>query len=266
MRAAFSEFEDVLRSYPHPIYGDYFVLESILLALIEGRISDAEAHASRFFQLSTAHGRPGEAALYSTVSSLGIARERTGYGPLVDLLVRTAQSEGRPRAIWSVAALALVEAGRGDEAQAVLDEHSAQGFCHLIDDASWNFAIAYWAEVSAALKDPAACQAIYDILVPKHDVALWTGGFYAGSTARSLGILASALGLREATTWFEEALVVHTGLDSPPWAARTHLDWAEHLVDQGELDAAGATRWKRSMSSAISSSTQAMIEQRGFLM
>lgn len=238
MRAAFAEFGEALRSFPHPIYTDFFVLESMRLALIDGRIGDAEAEASRFFQLSSAHGRTGEAILYSTVSSLGIARERTGYAPLADLLVRTAQTEGQPKALWSVATLALFEAGRTEEAQAALHEHARNGFRDLVDDSSWNFAIAYWAEAAAALRDGESCRALYDILRPKHGVVLWTGGFFAGSAARSLGMLASVLGLPDADAWFDEALTVHVGIESPTWTARTHLDWAEHLLGLGQREAA----------------------------
>lgn len=88
------------------------------------------------------------------------------------------------------------------------------------------------------MRDRAACRSIYDILLPKHDAALWTGGFYAGSTARSLGILGAALDLPEVRQWIEAALRIHKGIESPTWAARTHLDWAEQLVEQGQPDAA----------------------------
>jgi hypothetical protein len=76
-------------------------------------------------------------------------------------------------------------------------------------------------------------------LLPYHDIFQVAGGWYAGSTARYLALLAAALGQEAATDrWFAQAIEDHTRTGTPPWLARTRVDWAEHLLRRGERERA----------------------------
>lgn len=66
-----------------------------------------------------------------------------------------------------------------------------------------------------------------------------TGGFYGGAATRFVALLEDSLGRPEAAdAAFAEAVADHTRIQSPPWLARTHLDWAESLLARGEIDRA----------------------------
>jgi hypothetical protein len=71
--------------------------------------------------------------------------------------------------------------------------------------------------------------------LPYHDIFQMTGGWYAGSTARYLALLAGALGQEgDADRWFAQAVEDHTRAGTPPWLARTRVDWAESLLRRGD--------------------------------
>ena len=113
--------------------------------------------------------------------------------------------------------------------------NSAQGFADIPDDAGLPVARVAWAEAAAIVGDRDACRALIDQLSPQHDVFQVTGAWYAGSTARYLAILSVALGDDEAADhFFTAAERDHVRADTPPWLARTRVDWAELLLARGD--------------------------------
>lgn len=70
---------------------------------------------------------------------------------------------------------------------------------------------------------------------------LLTGGIYCGAANRVVALLEDRRGnYDDADAAFAAAVEDHTRLQSPPWVARTHLDWAEYLLARGETDRATA--------------------------
>ncbi len=240
--ALFRQHLELMRSllvgYPHPFSLDAFLLHLIMSALAHGVPGEAEEHVYEFAAASNRHGRPDEATLYATVGLIGIAWERDGLESAAELAYSIALGPNPTPAAFSVAAAALAHAGRVDEAVSMVDEQLALGLPDVVDDASWPFAMAYWADAAATLCHAHASREIYGRLLPLAGLHLVTGGFYGGSVALHLGRLASVLELPDAVSWFEQALAEHITLDGPAWIARTHLNWAEHLVTVGDVEGA----------------------------
>ena len=139
-------------------------------------------------------------------------------------------------AIPGITALALAEAGRMQEARAMIDEVCANGFRDVLDDAALAVVECTWAEAAALTGHVAACEALYERMVPRSNQHALTGGWYLGSMARYLGLFASVLGRPgEAEEWFRQAEVDHIAMRTPPWLARGRLDWAEALCRRGEV-------------------------------
>lgn len=223
----------LLVDFPHPLLQDVHALHSIMLAMAVGEPDEVERLVVELAVASTRHGRPDEAALYSTVGLVGVAWERDGMETLVDIALAMSQQVIPVSGAVSVAASALSHAGRHDEAVATIDEQLSAGLPDLIEDVSWPFAMAYWTDAAASSQHVALSHHLYQRLRPLAGTHLMTGGFYGGSVALHLGRLASVLELPETTDWFEQALAEHVVLDGPAWIARTHLNWAEHLSVTG---------------------------------
>ena len=204
-----------------------------------GRFGDAVAMLMESASRAAALGVPGTEGI-ATVALLQQIRESEGVGGLVPILADSpgAEQEGA----WSVPgpnsallAWALAEVGRVDEARTLILANSAHGFADIPDDAGLPISRVAWAEAAAIVGDRDACRALIDQLSPQHDVFQVTGAWYAGSTARYLAILSVALGDDEAADhWFMTAERDHVRADTPPWLARTRLDWAEVLLARGD--------------------------------
>ena len=204
-----------------------------------GRFGDAVAMLTESASRAEALGVPGTEAI-ATVALFQQIRESDGVGGLVPILADSPGAE-QERA-WSVPgpnsallAWTLAEAGRLDEARTLILANSAQGFADIPDDAGLPISRVAWAEAAAIVGDRDACRALIDQLSPQHDVFQVTGAWYAGSTARYLAILSVALGDDEAADhWFTAAERDHVRADTPPWLARTRVDWAEQLLARGD--------------------------------
>ena len=77
-----------------------------------------------------------------------------------------------------------------------------------------------------------------------------TGGWYAGPADRALGLLHARIGDdRLADEALAAALALQQKMDSPPWVARTALDWAEVRLARG--DRPGAAELSATAADAI---------------
>jgi len=235
------QFDRLLEEYPHPLFPTVKYIVRAIQSLVMGDYPGAVDWADSLIQAARARGR-SDADVYFTLTMFQLLRETHGLGVLVDTLLelRALEAEGRvPGARSGLAAWALAEAGRADEARRLLEENGQNGFSDMPDDAGLPIAMTAWAEAAALLRDKSACRALYDRLLPFHDVHQWTGCWYSGSTARYLALLAVALSDEaDADRWFIQAIEDHRRIGSPSWLARTRIDWAEHLVGRDEVERA----------------------------
>ena len=224
-------------------------------SLKQGEFSAASALAESQFRASVALGIP-DSSPAGRLSSLQQVRESDGLGVAVEILLGISElEEERSRSLPGVrtalAAWALAEAGRLDEAGQVVQANGRLGFVDMPDDAALPVTHVAWVEAAVLVGDRDACRALFDRLLPYHDIFQVTGGWYAGSTARYLALLAATLGDEaEADRWLAQAIEDHTRARTPPWLARTRVDWAESLLRRGDETRAtvgtgcGRRRWR----------------------
>jgi len=210
----------VLRAMQQLLHGELDRVESTALAAlpIAARVPDSIAAgllATLLFVLRREQGRLAEVE-----------------GPMRALIERFAAVPG-PRA-WL--ALLLVECGRAGEARHEVDRLAREGLATFVGTEGWRPSLAMLAEAVVALGDAANAARLYAELRPveRHCLVLGDGVLCLGPAARVLGSLAAVLGRwDEAEAHFARALELSQGLGSPPWAARTRLDFGRALARRG---------------------------------
>ena len=89
------------------------------------------------------------------------------------------------------------------------------------------------------VQDRGACRALLAMVERLDDRFFVTGSWFGGSTMRIRAILAAALGEEDASEQlFGLAVAAFEEAQSPPWLARTRVDWAEHCLALGNRDRA----------------------------
>lgn len=215
----------------HPICASAMAMVELELALIAGRLDDAEIAGehvrNRWSGRSTA-----EAETWYASMQYQVIRERGQLSFLTDYVVLRANetdTDRVPGILSALAGIALAESDRPDEAFAIVEERGVNGFRDIPDDAALLIARAAWAHTAALVGHRPAAGVLFDMLAQDPAQHLLTGGWYLGSSAYYLGLLAATLDRNEeASAWYEQALRDHETLDTPPWIARTCIDWAAH--------------------------------------
>ena len=128
------------------------------------------------------------------------------------------------------------ETGRREESRDLLDELGCDGFADLPSRQEWFFGAGLLAEVCAQLGDRPRAAALYELLLPYADCNLlnWVE-VCAGSTARYLGLLATAMShWQDAERHFEAAIEMDRGTGGRPWLAHAQEDYAGMLMARAE--------------------------------
>jgi tetratricopeptide (TPR) repeat protein len=197
---------------------------------------DLEGAAIRRVELVdglTSLGAP-EVAVYELTTIMALARE---LGTLADLapFLEVLEQLGHP-ASGARAAGAYIRLACGDidEVLAALELLDGE---ELSDDAGYPVVVAFWSEIVAALRITDQCRRFIAELEPMTGTQLATGGIHLGSADRYRALLHDALGDHEvADELFATAVEQHVVFRTPPWIARTQIDWAESLITRGQLD------------------------------
>jgi tetratricopeptide (TPR) repeat protein len=236
--------EELLERYPHPDLADGLILDKMHVALIDGRVDDAEAFAREVFHRWRTHGHESDGRTLATGGQLQSAREKLGLGAIVDVVLAApvpAAEEDRPGVIEGLQALSLASAGRVADARALLERRAGRGFEDLPDDYGLPVALCSWSEAAALTRHHTATKSLLARLRPSAGLHQATGGWYLGATSRYLALLCDGLGdFDAADAWFEQAATEHDVIGSPPWSARSRLDWAESLLRRDDEDRAAA--------------------------
>jgi hypothetical protein len=203
---------------------------------LAGRYEEAERAAEAALAESMSSEQPDALAFYG--AQIAVIRWDQGrLGELADALVEHALGpEGLP-AHRALAALALVEGGRAEEAGELVDVAMRERF-ELPVDTIWLTGMVMWGEVVAACERADAAPLVLDALLPWREQVAFTGLAVHGGVARIAAELAATLGRDDAGELFAQAAEVHGRILAPALLARTHAGWAAWLDRRGEKAAA----------------------------
>ena len=212
------------------------VLEN-MAAMIDGRLDDAERATKAWEVLALRLDSPN-LAHYQVVQAFTLRREQGGVAEIADLFLGYLGDDARSTAVGALCGYALIAAGRPAGAEALLVDFEPS---RIPEDAAWPIAMALWAEVVAGLGSSDTCAELLRLLESNRGDHFLTGGMYCGAVSRVVALLEDRRGDHAAAdAAFAAAVEDHTRLQSPPWIARTHLDWAESLLARGETERAAA--------------------------
>jgi hypothetical protein len=216
-------------------------------ALLAGRVDEAERLVAEAAALGREIGEPDAADVeHAQLWELrGLQGRRSELLPLGRALFGDDSPAGR-----GFLALTLLEQGdhAGAEAAAgpLLDLPAPPPFPA---DRTWLASVTYASELAAALAARAACEWLYQTLLPhaEETVAIGVAITFRGAVAHYLGLLATALDRpEEARGHFEHALAVHERLGAGAWAARSrHELAADHRRPAGGAVPAGRQVFRR---------------------
>ncbi len=212
------------------------LLHQTVRSVVSGELDEAQRLADLLVGQLEELGVP-EAAAYRQTTMLAISRERGSLvelAPIVDALAAAAHPAGPERAT-----AAFINGQRGElvVVSAALRDLDGHVFA---DDATMQLCIAFWSELVAAVRSEVHCDAFIELLADASGANLLIGGLYLGPVDRLLALLHEALGEHgRADEHFETAIAQQVVLASPPWTARTTIDWASACLARGERDRAG---------------------------
>ena len=239
-QAELAEFLRVAADLEQPRLRYAALARRAMQALLAGRLGEAERLVAEAADLGRAIGEPDVADVeHAQLWELrGLQGRRSELLPLGRALFGDDSPPGR-----GFLALTLLE--QGDRAGAA----AAAG--PLLDlpapppvpaDRTWLASVTYASELAAALGARAACEWLYEALLPhaEETVAIGVAIAFRGAVAHYLGLLAAALDRpEEARPHFEHALAVHERLGAGAWAARSRHELAGDRPDGGAAVAGG---------------------------
>ncbi len=202
-----------------------------MLAALDGRYEEGE----RLAQEALAAGRgpyPQTALAAFGLQMATIRREQGRLGELEAALTAfAAQYPALPGFSWGLPLL-YSESGREAEARAEFERLASSDFADIPRDALWHTSMFVIAETCANLGDARHAQTLYDMLLPRAKCNIVPFGMACwGSAERLLGLLAATMERwEEAQVNFEAALAWNQRMNSPPWVARTQMNYAEMLL------------------------------------
>ena len=226
----------LLPAGPNANFSEVFALLPYTMNLtISGDLDGAAIRREELVDGLTNLGAP-EATVYEATTMMALARES---GTLADLgfIADLTEQMGHPASAARAISLYIRFAqGDLDRVMTALDLISSE---ELADDAGYPVVVAYWSEIVAGLRITDQCRRFISELEPLAATQLATGGIHLGAADRYRALLHDALGDHDvADELFSAAVEQHEAFRTPPWIARTHLDWAESLIARDQLDPA----------------------------
>jgi len=194
-------------------------------------------------QLAHAVGKIAEPANADQVlqaQMIAPLRERRQLGAVVPLVEQLAAEYADAPGWRCAAAFVLCEAGQRAQSRGILDSLARDEFVAVPRDLAWMLAMAYLAEVAAAVGDPGHADALYRLMVPYEgrNVGLWDIAS-GGAVAYFLGILAARAGDPDrAMRHLRDAIAFNDRTDQVPAALWSRLRLAEVVLANGDREAA----------------------------
>ena len=243
-RAELDEFLRLADLSHQPRFRYAGLVRRAMLALLGGRLAEADRLAGQAAMLGEECGEPGVPDVrYDQGWELLTAQGRLGElaGVLPHMFPDNESVQAR-----STRALVLLATGARAEAADV----AAPLFEGNPHSAPWDnqslLAAAYGAELVAAFAVVPAAEKLYPALLPFADQAVVSGMTitFKGTVAHHLGVLAATLGrTADAASHLKQAIAGHERLGAVTWLLRSRYELAKiQLDDTGQRDAAVAAR------------------------
>ena len=227
--AALAAFDQLAQSSRVPAFRWTAASARAGMALVEGRLADAEALA----QQALALGRKVETRAPTLRFAQQIFAIRGWQGRLSEIgpMLESGVAQTAVVPAWRCAlADYYCASGRETEARREFDALAVGDFAVLPRDANWLIGISLLADTCARLRDPRRAATLYALLRPYAGRIAVSGPLtvLTGSTDARLGLLASTLGrLDEAESHFEAALALAERMRALPWRAVIRHQQAE---------------------------------------
>lgn len=198
--------------------------------LLAGGTAEAEAAAEETLEIASRIGVP-EAVVEYGANLSQIRRDQGRLAELADLMGEVATDAPSIPVFRAALTGAYLEAGRFEDAAALLALDLADGFAYPYD-LMWLLGMVMCADNVADLGHRDAAAVLYERLAPFADKTASAGAMvHLGAVGRTLGRLAALLGDDAAAeAHFVRALAINERLEAPYWIARTQLDYAELLL------------------------------------
>jgi DNA-binding CsgD family transcriptional regulator len=207
-----------------------------VLALYEGRFSEAEALAQRALAVGRRFSSPTAEGVHG-LQMFVLRRAQGRLGEVLPLLEHFVQATPAA-AIWRPGlALIYAELEMAEEARRELEALARDDFATIARDGMWSTNMVFLVEVCAYLGDANRARVLYRMLSPLAGRNCVSGAHSAcfGSVDRFLGMLASAAGDRDAAErHFEAALGMDARGGGRPGLAQTQYCYAALLARQRE--------------------------------
>ncbi|MCB1256978.1 MAG: AAA family ATPase [Microthrixaceae bacterium] len=196
---------------------------------LKGDLAGFELGAEHALNYGIENGEPDA----FTIFAAQITHVRFYQGRLHELVPVVEQALADSPTLYvfkAVLTLAKARGGELDAARQMLEDDLRLGF-PMPEDQAWSTGLSAWADAASVLGDSRAAAALKEMILPYHDqIPSAAVGFFP-SAAHYLGCLDHILGnYNSAERWFEEALRLHSGMQSPILVATTQAAFAKMLV------------------------------------
>ena len=209
------------------------------LALLEGRLAEAEAAAERSREWGQLLVGRDASGVYG-IQMFGVRREQGRLAELAPVMrVLAAGDRGggawRPGLAAMLAELAMEEQVRGE-----LDRVRAESL-EPLREGLWLASLTYLADAAGAIAHEEVASLVYPKLAPLtgRNVMIGHGVACYGAADRYLGMLAATLGdTDDAASHFEAALHLNRQMGADTWLAHTAYEYGRMLLAHGDSDRA----------------------------
>jgi DNA-binding CsgD family transcriptional regulator len=211
------------------------------LALLEGRLADAEAAAERSRDWGRLLIGRDASGVYG-VQMFSIRREQGRLAEFAPVM-RVLAGAGRDEGAWRPGLTAvLAELGMEDELRRELEQVRESGL-EPYRSGLWVASLTYLADAAYAAGDAAIAALVYPELAPLSGFNVMIGHGVAcyGAADRYLGMLAAVLGQPErAIDHFDAALATNRRMGATTWLAHTAYAYGRLLLGERETERAAA--------------------------
>jgi len=240
-RAELASSHELARHTRQPFILHVAELHASALALLEGRLAEADAAAERSYEWGRLLVGRDASGVYG-VQMFGLRREQ---GRLAELapVIRVLATDDSDGGAWSPALVAMLAELEMDEpVRRRLDRIAAEGL-QPFRESLWLASLTYLADAASAVAHERVAALVYDALAPFAGTNVMIGHGVAcyGAADRYLGMLAATLGDSErACRHFERALEHNRRMGATTWLAHTAYEHGRTLLRRGDGAAAQA--------------------------